>query len=74
MEDIPEFKQLPASQQIALLNADMGGDRKEDLEGLIKMTRLDWMSYKSYRPDTAELASTIIDALKMWADKSQSHR
>jgi phage tail protein X len=68
--NVPQFSALPAEDQLALLmGAEMSRERSTQVHKLMDMSLLDWMDYRAYAPDPAELTEAILDAVELWRAK-----
>ena len=74
--EIPAFQGLKARDQVALLlgKAMNARERTKQVKGLIGMSLLDWMDYRSYAPDPAVLTQQILDAVAEWEVKVEARR
>ena len=69
--EIPEFQALDAKDQVALLlGKEMNSERTKQVKGLLKMSLLDWMDYRSYAPDPVELTHKVLAAVAEWEVKN----
>jgi hypothetical protein len=71
---LPEFQALDPAEQAELLKMNGAMDKKAAtrVKELIGMSLLDWMDYRSYAPDPAELAAAVLDAVVEWESKRQA--
>lgn len=53
-----------------LLEAGDVSDMARRVKELLGISMLDWMDYRAYRPDPAELAAAVLDAVRLWAEKA----
>jgi Glycosyltransferase 61 len=62
--ELPEFLALDAEDQVALLlGKEMNSERTKQVKGLLNMSLLDWMDYRSYAPDPVELTKQVLEAV-----------
>lgn len=66
----PEFAALAPGDQISLLlgheMTPKWGHYVRDLTGF---SLLDWMDFRAYSPDPAELTQAVLDAVRLWEAK-----
>lgn len=68
--ELPELLALNAEDQLALLQGkEMTSERVKQVKSLLDMSLLDWMDYRSYAPDPAELTEQILTAVAEWEAK-----
>lgn len=72
-EKLAEFPELKAVQRLGLLlDKRMTDKLARNIASLLDMTLLDWMDYRSYAPDPAELEHMVLEAINLWRSKVQA--
>jgi hypothetical protein len=67
---LPAFAALPGDARAELLEAGDVSALTRRVKELLGISMLDWMDYRAYRPDPAELAAAVLDAVRLWEEKA----
>ncbi len=67
---LPAFAALPGDARAELLEAGDVSALTRRVKELLGISMLDWMDYRAYRPDPAELAAAVVDAVRLWEEKA----
>lgn len=72
-EKLAEFKQLKSAQRLGLiLEKRMSDKLAKSIDGLLGMSLLDWMDYRSYAPDPAQVERMVLEAIDLWRVKVEA--
>lgn len=72
--EVPKWNELTTEQRWQIL----AQENINYLEWLVKeylgMGIMEWMDYRSYRPDPDEMVETILNAITLWEEKRDLRR